>query len=198
MVDLEGYVRDAIPEHLAKKVTRSLYDRFGSLEGILSASEYELGSVSDVGPSLASSLVRLGRLSQRRTTARYLDDPVRQYHARLYEVVRSHTAPQCRMQTSAVYLDAIGRPIGRSLIAQGTSNHTPILPRQVVAGALEYNACSVAVCVFTEFPSLKMPDILQGEAVTLDYILSLFDIRLMPVMAYNDLEFRIWPLTEML
>ena len=126
-----------------KPKAKALLARFGSLGGVLSASLAELTSVAGVGEAAALDLklvhemaLRMGREPTRRRTV------ISSWSA-LLSYVRLAIQHEGREQVRVLYLDRKNQLILDEVTSEGTVDHAPVYPREIIRRALELSASSV-------------------------------------------------------
>jgi DNA repair protein RadC len=126
-----------------KPKAKALLARFGSLGGVLSASLAELTSVPGVGEVAALDLklvhelaLRMGREPTRRRTV------ISSWSA-LLSYVRLALQHEAREQVRVLYLDRKNQLIADEVTNEGTVDHAPVYPREIVRRALELSASAV-------------------------------------------------------
>ncbi len=126
-----------------KPKAKALLARFGSLGGVLSASLPELTSVLGVGEVAALDLklvhemaLRMGREPTRRRTV------ISSWSA-LLAYVRLALQHEAREQVRVLYLDRKNQLILDEVTNEGTVDHAPVYPREIVRRALELSASAV-------------------------------------------------------
>lgn len=118
-------------------------DRFGDLGSVVSADPGELARAGDAAPAVLADLklcralaVRLARIEAERR-------PVLASWSALVAYVRAAMAHRSREQFRVLYLDNRNRLIRDEGLAEGTVNHAPVYPREVVRRALELSASAL-------------------------------------------------------
>jgi DNA repair protein RadC len=140
---LELHLFRSLPRGDVKPLAKALLTRFGSLAGVLAASEAELRSVSGVGEAVALDLqllqetaLRLGRAAVERRT-------VITSWSQLLDYVKVALAHQPREQFRVLFLDKKNQLIADEVQNHGTVDHAPVYPREVMRRALELSASAV-------------------------------------------------------
>jgi DNA repair protein RadC len=140
---LELYLFRAIPQKDVKPLAKALLARFGGLAGVLGATAEELRTVGGVGPGAALDLkllheaaLRLGRGEVKRRAV------ISSWSALLaYAKVAMAGAP--REQFRVLFLDKKNQLIADEVMNEGTVDHAPVYPREVMRRALELSASAV-------------------------------------------------------
>lgn len=127
----------------AGRLAGRLLDRFGSLGGVAAADPGELARAAGRGagdlaivPLLREFAVRLAREDARRR-------PVIASWTALLDYVRTAMAHRPREQFRVLFLDHRNSLIEDELVAEGTVDHAPVYPREVVRRALEASASAL-------------------------------------------------------
>ena len=131
------------PRGDVKPLAKALMTRFGSAAGVLTASVEELTSVSGVGLATALDLKAVHEASRRLALAEVTKRPVISSWSALLDYVRTVIQHEAREQVRVIYLDTKNQLIRDEPTSQGTTNHAPLYPREVVRRALELSASSI-------------------------------------------------------
>ena len=140
---LELYLFRAIPMKDTKPVAKALLARFGDLAAALAASPAELRTVAGVGESVALDLKLLHEATLRIGRAGAAKRPVISSWSALLAYVRVALAHEPREQFRVLYLDKKNQLIADEVMNQGTVDHAPVYPREVMRRALEVSASAV-------------------------------------------------------
>ena len=126
-----------------KPLAKALVDRFGSLGGVLSAEPEALIQIKGIGDSAATALkvVRAAglRLSRQQITKR---DVIGSWD-QLLAYCKAAMGYQKIEQLRILFLDRKNVLITDEVQQQGTVDHTPLYPREVVKRALELGASAI-------------------------------------------------------
>lgn len=140
---LELYLFRSLPRGDVKPLAKALLTRFGSMTGVMAASLSELKSVAGVGQTVALDLklaheaaVRMGREEVARRT-------VITSSSQLHAYVRLAMAHESREQFRVLFLDKKNQLIADEVMHQGTVDHAPAYPREILRRALELAASAV-------------------------------------------------------
>lgn len=124
-------------------VAEALIDRFGSLGDIAAAEIAELGGVTGLGPRALLDVKLLRELSVRLAQSKARARPVLSSWGALIAYVRTALAHLPREQFRALYLDRRNVLLRDELVAEGTVDHAPVYPREVIRRALELSASAL-------------------------------------------------------
>lgn len=126
-----------------KPLGRRLLETFGDFNGVLSAPPERLREVAGVGDAVIAELKLIEAAAQRLARARIMDRPVLgSWHA-LIDYCHTAMAHRQTEQFRVLYLDRKNVLIADEAQAQGTVDHVPVYPREVVKRALELNASAL-------------------------------------------------------
>ncbi|MBV9509127.1 MAG: DNA repair protein RadC [Caulobacteraceae bacterium] len=140
---LELYLFRSIPMRDVKPLAKSLLTRFGDLSGVLGASVEELKSVAGVGESVALDLKLLHEASVRAGREPVAKRAVISSSSQLLAYIRTALAHEAREQFRVLFLDKKNQLIADEVMGQGTVDHAPVYPREVMRRALELSAASL-------------------------------------------------------
>ena len=140
---LELLLTRSLPRGDIKPIAKALLTRFGALAGVLGANLEELKTVPGVGPAAALDLklvheatLRMGRGEAKKRTV------ISSWTALLaYAKVAMAGAP--REQFRVLFLDKKNQLIADEIMNEGTVDHAPVYPREVMRRALELSASAV-------------------------------------------------------
>jgi len=122
----------------------ALVERFGDLGSILNADACELQRTG-VAPQVIQQLERLRAFLVLATREEARRRPVISSWSQLLAYVRTALACQPREQFRALYLDRRNCLIREEWLADGTVDHAPVYPREVVRRALELSASAIVL-----------------------------------------------------
>lgn len=140
---LELYLFRSIPLRDVKPLAKSLLARFGELSGVLGASIAELKSVAGIGEAVALDLKLLHEASVRVGREPVAKRAVISSSSQLLAYVRVALANEAREQFRVLFLDKKNCLIADEVLGQGTVDHAPVYPREVMRRALEVSASAV-------------------------------------------------------
>ncbi len=140
---LELHLFRAIPRGDVKPLAKQLLVRFGSLAGVLGASIAELTSIKGVGEAVALDLKLLQEAALRTGREAVARRPVISSWSALLAYVKTALAHEPREQFRVLFLDKKNQLVADEVMGQGTVDHAPVYPREVVRRALELSASAV-------------------------------------------------------
>ena len=121
----------------------ALMERFGSLADLVAADAAELARAGPLDPAAILELKLLRELSVRITRDAACARPVLSSWRALSAYVRAALAQLPREQFRALYLDRRNILMRDELVADGTVDHAPVYPREVIRRALELSASAL-------------------------------------------------------
>ncbi|EMH4164873.1 DNA repair protein RadC [Pluralibacter gergoviae] len=120
-----------------------LLSHFGSLHGLLEASEDELRGVNGIGMAKYAQLKGITELARRFFSVRLMEqDPLRTPDA-TREFLQSHLCDEEREIFMVIFLDNQNRVIKHSRMFSGTLSHVEVHPREIVREAIKANAAAL-------------------------------------------------------
>ncbi|MHC0052087.1 RadC family protein [Actibacterium sp. D379-3] len=140
---LELVLFRAIPRQDVKPLARRLLDRFGDFNRILSAPIARLKEVDGVGDAVVQELKIVEAAAHRLARARVMQRPVISGWDALLDYCHTAMAHRETEQFRVLYLDRKNVLVADEAQAQGTVDHVPVYPREVVKRALELNASAL-------------------------------------------------------
>ncbi len=140
---MEIYLFRSIPMRDVKPLAKALLTRFGSLSGVLAASEFDLRGVAGVGETTALDLMMLHEVNLRVGREPITKRTVISSWSALLSYVRVALANEPREQFRVLFLDRKNQLIADEVMNRGTVDHAPVYPREVVRRALELSSSSI-------------------------------------------------------
>jgi DNA repair protein RadC len=140
---LELFLFRSLPRIDTKPLAKALLKRFGSVAEVLGAPEALLRQVEGVGPGVAADLKLASALAQRMTHAEIKGREVLSSWDRVLDYCRTAMAFEPREQFRVLFLDKKNALIADEVLNQGTVDHTPVYPREVVKRALELSSSAI-------------------------------------------------------
>lgn len=140
---LELLLARSLPRGDLKPLAKTLLSRFGSLGGVAAAGLEELQAVKGVGRAVALDLKLIAELAGRLGRAEVVKRPLISSWSALNAYVQADMAHRTREQFRVLFLDRKNRLIADEILGEGTVDHAPVYPREVVRRALELAASAL-------------------------------------------------------
>jgi DNA repair protein RadC len=140
---LELVLFRAIPRQDVKPLARALIDHFGDFNRVLSAPLPYLLKFKGVGEAVALELKIVEASAHRLSRAKIMQRPVVSSWDALLDYCHTVMAHRDTEQFRVLYLDTKNTLIADEAQAQGTIDHVPVYPREVVKRALDLNAAAI-------------------------------------------------------
>ena len=140
---LELVLFRAIPRRDVKPLARRLLETFGDFIRVLTASNRRLAEVDGVGDAVITELKIIEATAQRMARSRVMDRHVISGWDAVLDYCHTAMAHRETEQFRVLYLDKKNVLIADEQQAQGTVDHVPVYPREVVKRALELNASAL-------------------------------------------------------
>lgn len=140
---LELVLFGAVPRQDMKPLARHLIETFGDFNGVISARRERLEKVEGVGPAIVLQLKLVEAAARRLSRSRVMQRPVISSWAALLDYCHTAMAHRETEQFRILFLDRKNILIADEEQAEGTVDHVPVYPREVVKRALELNASAL-------------------------------------------------------
>lgn len=137
---LELLLFNAVPRVDVKPLAKKLLEVFGNLSAVVAAPEARLLAVSGVDRKVVVQLRLAEALARRLARAEISQRCMLSSWAAVLDYCRTIMAYRDREQFRVLYLDQRNALIDDVQLGEGTVNHVPVYPREVVARALALNA----------------------------------------------------------
>ncbi len=148
---LELCLFQAIPRQDTKPIAKALMNRFGTYAGVLNATPDELCDIKGMGDAAVIALKTVVEAATRLAREEILNQPVLSSWDRVIDYLRIGMGQTKTEQFRILFLDTKNKLIADELHQEGTVNHTPVYPREVVKRVLELSA--VAIIMVHNHPS---------------------------------------------
>ena len=132
-----------IPRRDVKPLAKELIQKFGSFADVIAAPAERLKEVNGVGEAIVAALKTVDAAAIRLARGRIVNRPVLSSWEALLDYC---TATMARAQTEEIriiFLDRKNIVLADEVHQQGTVDHTPVYPREVVKRALELGASAL-------------------------------------------------------
>lgn len=133
----------ALPRRDTKPIARALVAKFGSYAQAIAAPVPDLLAVEGLGEAGTAALKIVQAAALRLVRAEVIYRPVLNHWDRLIEYLTAVLSRERVEQARVLFLDNRNRLIADEVQSQGTINHTPIYPRELVKRALELHATAI-------------------------------------------------------
>lgn len=140
---LELLLFAAKPRGDVKPLAKTLIKRFGSLAGVMRANPYELQSVDGMGDAAIATLKATEAAASALLKSEIASGPVIQSWTALLEYCRLQMGTLKREQLRVLFLNQKNALIADEIQQEGTVDHTPVYPREVLRRALELQASAI-------------------------------------------------------
>lgn len=140
---LELLLFRTFPRGDVKPLAKALLARFGSLGAVLAASVEDLRAVAGVGEAAALDLRLVGEATVRVGREAVARRPVISSWSALLAYVKVALANAPREQFRVLFLDRKNQLIADEVLNEGTVDHAPVYPREVMRRALELSSSAV-------------------------------------------------------
>lgn len=140
---LELVLFRAIPRQDVKPLARALLETFGDFNRVISATPERLEAVKGVGTAVIVELKIVEAASHRLARSKVLQRPVLSGWDALLDYCHTAMSHRATEQFRVLYLDRKNILVADELQGQGTVDHVPVYPREIVKRALELNASAL-------------------------------------------------------
>lgn len=140
---LEMILYGAILRGDTKPLSKRLIARFGDLNHVLAAPAARLKEVDEVGDKVIFQLKLIEAVGHRMARAKVIQKPILSSWDALLEYCQTAMAHRDLEQFRVLYLDRKNVLVADEAQANGTVDHVPVYPREVIKRALELNATAL-------------------------------------------------------
>ena len=140
---LEMALFGALPRRDTKPLAKALIAKFGSFAEVISASRPRLLEVKGVGERVVDDLKVIQAAAIKLTQQKMVEKPALSSWSAVIDYCRSSMAYEEVEQFRVLFLDRKNMLIADEVQQEGTVDHTPVYPRQVVKRALEISASGI-------------------------------------------------------
>jgi DNA repair protein RadC len=140
---LELVLFRAIPQRDVKPLAKTLLERFGSFAEVISAPPERLKEVDGLGEAAVTEFKVVQAAAQRLVKGQVRKRPALSSWSAVIDYVRTAQAFAEKEQFRILFLDKRNHLIADEVQQQGTVDHTPVYPREVVKRALELSATAI-------------------------------------------------------
>jgi DNA repair protein RadC len=140
---LELVLFRAVPRRDVKPLAKSLLARFGSFAEVISAPTERLKEIDGLGEAAVTEFKIVQAAAQRLARGALAKRPVLSSWSVVIDYVRAAQAFAEKEQFRILFLDKKNQLIADEVQQEGTVDHTPVYPREVVKRALELSATAL-------------------------------------------------------
>ena len=140
---LELVLFRAVPRRDVKPLAKGLLARFGSFAEVISAPTERLKEIDGLGEAAVTEFKIVQAAAQRLARGALAKRPVLASWSAVIDYVRAAQAFAEKEQFRILFLDKKNQLIADEVQQEGTVDHTPVYPREVVKRALELSATAV-------------------------------------------------------
>lgn len=126
-----------------KPLAHQLLDKFGDFNGVITAPPDRLAQVKGVGDAVICELKLIEAAAHRLSRSRVIQRPVLSSWDALLDYCHTTMSHRETEQFRVLYLDRKNILVADEVQGQGTVDHVPVYPREVVKKALELNASAL-------------------------------------------------------
>ena len=140
---LELILQGALPRIDTKPIARALLARFGDYVAVISAAPEDLAQVKGMGEAAVAAIKAIQAAAIRLTRLKVMQQPVLSSWEAVIDYCQAQLAHEKREQFYILLLDRKNTLIATEQLGEGTVDHTPVYPREVVKRALDRHASAV-------------------------------------------------------
>ncbi|MFH1553916.1 MAG: DNA repair protein RadC [Pseudomonadota bacterium] len=143
---LELVLFRAVPRRDVKPLAKALVERFGSFAEVVAAPAALLSEIPGVKDAIVTELKIVEAAAHRLAKGQMKRRPVLSSWSSVLDYCRASMAFAEREQVRVLFLDKRNQLIADEVVQQGTVDHAPVYPREVVKRALELSATAIILC----------------------------------------------------
>jgi len=140
---LELLLFQCIPRIDVKPIAKALIERFGSLAGVLAATPERLAEIDNLNYAAVVHLAALHETTRRVAREDIAKGPILSSWDKLITYLKTSMGHAKTERFQVLYLNVNNELIADEILQQGTVNHTPVYPREVIKRALELEATAL-------------------------------------------------------
>ncbi|MDA8491871.1 RadC family protein [Kluyvera georgiana] len=137
------FLRTGTREKTVLRFSQDLLRHFGSLYGLLSATEKAITQIDGIGIAKYAQLKGIAELARRYFSLRVLSEDSLLSPEMTREFLQSQLADEEREIFVVIFLDNQHRVLKHSRLFSGTLSHVEVHPREIVREAIKVNAAAV-------------------------------------------------------
>lgn len=140
---LELILSAAVPRRDVKPIAKELLRRFGAFPDVLNADARALMETEGMGEAAAAALLAVREAALRLLQGGVMNQPVLSNWQSLMDYVRAAMGHARKEQFRVLYLNRKNVLIADEVQQEGTVDHTPVYPREVIKRALDLGASAL-------------------------------------------------------
>ena len=140
---LELVLYSPIPRRDVKPLAKELIAYFGSFSEVISAPSDRLQEFAGIGDTVVTALKLVEAAAQKLAQGKVMNKPILANWQALVDYCQIQMGHQKVEQFRILFLDRQNRLIADEKQQQGTIDHTPVYPREVIKRALELHATAL-------------------------------------------------------
>ena len=140
---LEMLLFSALPRRDTKPLAKALLAKFGTFAEVIAASPARLREVKGTGDAVIAELKLVNAAALRLSRTSVMNRQVLSSWAALIDYCRASMAFHEKEQFRILFLDKKNVLIADEVQQEGTVDHTPVYPREVIKRALELSASAI-------------------------------------------------------
>ena len=140
---LELVLFSAVPRADTKPLAKALIKRFGSFAEVVSAEPARLSEVKGTGDAVVGALKVVEAAALELARGKVLDRPLLSTWQALLDYCQSSMSLGKKEQFRILFLDRNNTLVADEMQQEGTVDHTPVYPREVIKRALELGATAL-------------------------------------------------------
>lgn len=133
----------AIPRRDVKPLAKALLAKFGSFADVIAARHERLLEVDGIGDNVVTHLKVIHAAALRLSKTKVLGRPALSSWQALLDYCAAAMARSAQEEFRVLFLDKKNALIADEVQGQGTVDHTPVYPREIVKRALELSASAI-------------------------------------------------------
>jgi len=133
------------PRRDCKQQAKEAIKRFKSLRGVLEASPDELQQIDGIGPHSAFGIKLMQEVAREFLKEKVIDKPIYKSSQEIFDYLYHSMRDLKKEVFKTVYLNGQNQIIEIADLFQGTVDSSFIFPREIMQGAIKYNAVSLVL-----------------------------------------------------
>ena len=131
------------PRKDCKQSAKEAIKRFKTLRGVLEAPPEELQQIDGVGPHSAFGIKLVQEVARKFLKERIIDEPVYKSSQEIFDYLYHSMRDLKKEVFKVIYLNSQNQIIDTVDLFEGTVNGSSVSPREIMEGAIKYNAVSL-------------------------------------------------------